>query len=85
MLLALLAALLLSPFYWLLVPAAWRRDAVTLASVLALGWYDLRLGVGLMLAVRESTWRCAPCPDSRAGVAGSLQSRASFSWPRPSR
>lgn len=51
MLLAQLAALLLSAFYWLLVPPAWRRDAVTLASVLALGWYDLRLGVGLMLAV----------------------------------
>jgi alginate O-acetyltransferase complex protein AlgI len=51
MLLALLAALLLAPVYWLVVPARWRRDAITLVSVLALGWYDLRLGVGLIVAV----------------------------------
>ena len=45
---ALIAALALAPLYWLFVPAAHRRLAVTAASLAALGAYDWRLLVGLV-------------------------------------
>jgi alginate O-acetyltransferase complex protein AlgI len=48
MLVALLAALALAPGYWLVLPAAWRREAVTGASLVALAFYDWRLGVLLL-------------------------------------
>lgn len=50
MLLALIAALALAPLYWLLVPLAWRRAALTIASLAALGAYDWRLP-GLLVVV----------------------------------
>ena len=48
MLIALLCALLAAPLYWVLVPVRWRREAVALASLLALGIYDPRLLAALM-------------------------------------
>ncbi len=39
MLIALLCAVLAAPFYWAFVPARWRREVLTLASLLALGIY----------------------------------------------
>jgi D-alanyl-lipoteichoic acid acyltransferase DltB (MBOAT superfamily) len=55
MLLALLIALALAPLYWLLVPIAWRRDLLTLASLMGLGAYDWRLPV-LLLTVSAGVW-----------------------------
>ena len=43
MLLAVCAAVLVAPLYWTLVPVRWRRPALTLASLAALGAYDWRL------------------------------------------
>ncbi|MBW2274049.1 MAG: MBOAT family protein [Deltaproteobacteria bacterium] len=43
MLLPLLGVLVFAPIYWLLVPASARRDFLALASLAALGIYDLRL------------------------------------------
>src|SRR5262245_30148320 len=42
MLLGLLAALAFAPIYWLAVPQRWRRDVLTIASLIALGFYDYR-------------------------------------------
>jgi D-alanyl-lipoteichoic acid acyltransferase DltB (MBOAT superfamily) len=43
MLVGLLAAVAAAPLFWLAVPVAWRREAVTLASLAALTAYDPRL------------------------------------------
>ena len=43
MLLALLGVIVFAPVYWLLVPAAARRDFLAMASIFALGVYDPRL------------------------------------------
>jgi alginate O-acetyltransferase complex protein AlgI len=50
MLLGLFAALALAPLYWLAVPVRWRREVLSLASLVALGAYDYRL-VPLLLAI----------------------------------
>jgi len=50
MLPGLFAALALAPLYWLVVPARWRRDVLSGASLCALGLYDARL-VPLLVAV----------------------------------
>jgi alginate O-acetyltransferase complex protein AlgI len=50
MLLGLFAALAFAPLYWLAVPTGWRREVLSLASLVALGIYDYRL-VPLLLGV----------------------------------
>ncbi len=55
MVVGLLAALVLAPAYWLLVPARWRRAAVTGASLAALAAYDLRL-LPFLLAVSAGVY-----------------------------
>src|SRR5207244_1178936 len=59
MLLALLGALALAPFYWLLTPARRRRDVLALASLAVLVTYDPRVAavvggvaLGLFAALR---------------------------------
>ncbi len=49
MLLGLLAAIALAPVYWLVVPARWRRDVLAAASLLALGLFDPRLPLLLLV------------------------------------
>ena len=49
MILALLAALLFAPAYWLLVPQGWRREVLSVASLAALACYDRRLPVLLVV------------------------------------
>jgi hypothetical protein len=49
MFLGLLAAIALAPVYWLVVPPRWRRDVIAAASLLALGLYDPRLPVLLLV------------------------------------
>ena len=55
MLLALLGALLFAPFFWLCVPLAWRRNALTLASLVGLGLIEPGLLV-LVVAVAAGVW-----------------------------
>ena len=55
MLLALLCALIFAPFFWLLVPPAWRRDALTAASLVGLGLIKPGLLV-LVLSVAFGAW-----------------------------
>ena len=49
MLIALLCALLAAPLYWAVVPVRWRREVLTLASLLGLGIYDPRLLAALLV------------------------------------
>ena len=51
MLLALLGVVVFAPIYWLLVPAAARRDFLALASLAGLGIYDPRLLIVTSLLV----------------------------------
>ncbi len=58
MLQLLLGTLIVAPLYWLLVPARFRRDVLTVASLVGLGLYDPRLpaallGVTLLLFAAE--------------------------------
>ena len=53
------AAVALAPVFCLLVPVAWRREAVSIASLAALASYDVRLplfliviAIGLFASVR---------------------------------
>ena len=48
MILSLLAATLCAPLYWLAVPRHWRREVLTVASLVGLGFYDRRLPVLLI-------------------------------------
>jgi alginate O-acetyltransferase complex protein AlgI len=50
-LLGLLAAIGFAPIYWIAVPARWRREALAVASVVALAAYDLRLVALLAIVV----------------------------------
>ena len=67
-LVGLVAAVALAPFFWLLVPAAWRREAVSLGSLAALASYDARLPV-LLIAVAIGAF-------ASVHVAGTLGERA---------
>ncbi|MEO2167154.1 MAG: hypothetical protein ABGY42_03360, partial [bacterium] len=40
---ALFVAIALAPLFWLLVPFRWRKDGLALVSLMALGFYDIRL------------------------------------------
>jgi len=86
MLIALLAALAFAPVYWLLVPAPWRPAVVTIASLVGLGIYDVRLVgvlvVGVLLlhgAMRTMEGRGRPVRVTVA-VAGVLSFAALFVW-----
>ena len=50
MLLGLFAALAFAPIFWLAIPSRWRREALSAASLVALGFYDYRL-IPLLLAI----------------------------------
>lgn len=86
MVVGLLAALVLAPAYWLLVPARWRRAAVTVASLAALAAYDPRL-LPFLLAVSAAVYGllhgAARPPGARrtAIIAGGLGLLAAlFLW-----
>ena len=73
MILGLLAAMLFAPLYWLAVPRQWRREALTVASLVALGFYDRRLPVlliGLCAALFALLRAMRTTPErARAGLA----------------
>ncbi len=68
MLFALLAASALAPLYWTLVPARWRRPALTAGSLAALTAYDVRL-LPLVLAVGVGLWGFIAVASAVDGVA----------------
>jgi alginate O-acetyltransferase complex protein AlgI len=57
MLSALFAAIVAAPIYWLLVPRAARKDALSLVSLVALALYDVRLPL-IVLAVIAVLYLC---------------------------
>ena len=75
MLLALLGALALAPFYWLLTPARRRRDVLALASLAVLVAYDPRVaavvgGVALGLFAALRAMRVPSTARDRVLVVG---------------
>ena len=64
----LVAAVALAPLFWLCVPAAWRREVVSVGSLVALAAYDARLPV-LLIAVGFGV-------SASVRVAGALGQRA---------
>ena len=86
MLIALLCAVLAAPLYWAFVPVRWRREVLTLASLLALGIYDARLLAALMalnLVLFGLLRAMAAGPPGRAralAACGVLLLVALFAW-----
>ena len=86
MLLALLGALALAPFYWLLTPARRRRDVLALASLAVLVAYDPRVaavvgGVALGLFAALRAMRVPSTARHRVLVVGGLVALAAlFVW-----
>lgn len=64
----LVAAVVLAPLFWLCVPAAWRRETLSIGSLVALACYDARLPV-LLVAVTIGV-------SASVHVAGTLGERA---------
>ena len=86
MLIALLCAVLAAPLYWVFVPVRWRREVLTLASLLGLGIYDPRLLAALMvlnLVLFGLVRAMAAGPPGRAralAACGVLLLVALFAW-----
>ena len=83
MLQLLLGTLVVAPLYWLLVPARFRRDVLTLGSLLGLGLYDPRLpavllGVILLLFVAVRTSAGAGTARRRGLLVMGLLALVSF-------
>jgi len=68
-LLGLFAAIACAPVYWLLVPVRWRREALVVASIVALGAYDRRL-VALLAVVVLALYGLLRAIAARPGGRG---------------